>query len=66
MCVIIYSRKDIIVRIFDDEEYEKNEDFYVELGEPSLTRRGSGITSVFLLESVYSIQIVQRCALTYI
>ena len=41
-CLFDFFRKYIKVRIFDDEEYEKNEEFYVELGEPSLTRRGSG------------------------
>ncbi|XP_045175508.1 sodium/calcium exchanger 1-like isoform X3 [Mercenaria mercenaria] len=36
------TEKYISIRIYDDEEYEKNEEFFVELGEPSLTRRGSG------------------------
>ncbi|XP_045175499.1 sodium/calcium exchanger 1-like isoform X2 [Mercenaria mercenaria] len=35
------TEKYISIRIYDDEEYEKNEEFFVELGEPSLTRRGS-------------------------
>ena len=30
------------MRIFDDEEYEKNEVFYIEMDEPRLIRRGSG------------------------
>jgi len=32
----------VTVKIFDDEEYEKNEDFFITLNEPALTRRGSG------------------------
>ena len=40
--MFVSSRKFIKVRIFDDEEYEKNEVFSIELGEPYLTRRGSG------------------------
>ncbi|ELU04186.1 hypothetical protein CAPTEDRAFT_128764 [Capitella teleta] len=32
----------INVRIVDDEEYEKQETFYVELGQPKLVRTGSG------------------------
>lgn len=35
------TEKYIKIRIYDDEEYEKNEDFFVQLGEPYLTRRGS-------------------------
>ncbi|XP_052275965.1 sodium/calcium exchanger 3-like isoform X3 [Dreissena polymorpha] len=35
------TEKYITIRIFDDEEYEKNEDFIVQLGEPYLARRGS-------------------------
>ncbi|XP_052769967.1 sodium/calcium exchanger 1-like isoform X2 [Mya arenaria] len=35
----------IKIHIIDDEEYEKNEDFIVTLGEPSLTRRGSDLDS---------------------
>jgi hypothetical protein len=30
------------VRIVDDEEYEKNETFYIELGEPILLKSASG------------------------
>ena len=30
------------MRIYDDEEYEKNEVFYIEMDEPRLIRRGSG------------------------
>ncbi|CAH1792464.1 unnamed protein product [Owenia fusiformis] len=36
------TEKYIAVRIIDDEQYEKNETFFVELGEPRLVRRGSG------------------------
>lgn len=35
----------------DDEEYEKNEVFYLELEEPRLVRRGSGVFSVSCLPS---------------
>jgi len=31
----------IKIRLVDDEEYEKNEVFYIELGEPTLYKRGS-------------------------
>jgi len=34
----------ITVHIIDDEEYEKDETFYIEIGEPRLLRRGSGKT----------------------
>ncbi|XP_070578504.1 sodium/calcium exchanger 3-like isoform X2 [Ptychodera flava] len=33
--------KYITIRIMDDEEYEKNENFFIELGEPKLIKRGS-------------------------
>ncbi|XP_006812379.1 sodium/calcium exchanger 3-like isoform X2 [Saccoglossus kowalevskii] len=36
------TSKFINVKIIDDEEYEKNENFYVELGEPRLVKRGQG------------------------
>ena len=39
MCYRAYIK----VRIIDDEEYEKNETFYIELGEPRLVRTGSGM-----------------------
>ncbi|XP_078000888.1 sodium/calcium exchanger 3-like [Glandiceps talaboti] len=32
----------ITVRIIDDEEYEKNENFFLELGEPKLLRKSNG------------------------
>ena len=35
-------RKFIEVTIIDDEEYEKEENFYVELGQPKLIKRGNG------------------------
>jgi hypothetical protein len=39
----------IRIRIYDDEEYEKNEVFYIELDEPCLLRKGSGIYHKYLL-----------------
>jgi len=33
--VLTLSRKDIKIRIIDDEEYEKDEEFYVFLGQPT-------------------------------
>lgn len=38
----IIFRKAILLKIFDDEEYEKNETFQIHLDEPSIVRRGSG------------------------
>lgn len=38
----INFRKAILLKIFDDEEYEKNETFQIHLDEPSIVRRGSG------------------------
>jgi len=35
-------RKYIVVPICDDEEYEKNVVFYIELGEPRLIRTAAG------------------------
>ncbi|XP_052106299.1 sodium/calcium exchanger 3-like isoform X1 [Mytilus californianus] len=35
------TEKMIHIRIFDDEEYEKNEEFYLVLDEPCLLRKGS-------------------------
>ena len=40
--VVVCYRGFIKVRIIDDEEYEKNEVFYVELGEPRLVKTVSG------------------------
>ncbi|XP_038072964.1 sodium/calcium exchanger 1-like [Patiria miniata] len=36
------KKKFIEVTIIDDEEYEKEENFYVELGQPKLIKRGNG------------------------
>lgn len=38
----IVFRKTILLKIYDDEEYEKNETFQIHLDEPSIVRRGSG------------------------
>ncbi|XP_065944962.1 sodium/calcium exchanger 3 isoform X2 [Magallana gigas] len=35
------TEKAILLKIFDDEEYEKNETFQIHLDEPSIVRRGS-------------------------
>uniref|UniRef100_K1QT19 Sodium/calcium exchanger 2 n=1 Tax=Magallana gigas TaxID=29159 RepID=K1QT19_MAGGI len=37
-----FLRKAILLKIFDDEEYEKNETFQIHLDEPLIVRRGSG------------------------
>lgn len=42
LIIVVFFRAYIKVKIIDDEEYEKNETFYVELDEPILVRRGSG------------------------
>lgn len=47
LSVFIFFRKVIIIKIFDDEEYEKNEEFYLVLDEPCLLRKGSG-TYIFI------------------
>lgn len=36
------TEKTILLKIYDDEEYEKNETFQIHLDEPSIVRRGSG------------------------
>ncbi|XP_048732441.1 sodium/calcium exchanger 3-like isoform X3 [Ostrea edulis] len=36
------TEKTILLKIYDDEEYEKNETFQIHLEEPSIVRRGSG------------------------
>lgn len=47
--ILLYYRQLIRIRIYDDEEYEKNEVFYIELDEPCLLRKGSGIYHKYLL-----------------
>ncbi|XP_070771585.1 sodium/calcium exchanger 1b isoform X15 [Enoplosus armatus] len=42
--------KIIKVKVIDDEEYEKNKTFYVEIGEPRLVERG--ISSLLVFENV--------------
>ena len=37
-----FDRKYIVVNICDDEEYEKNVVFYLELGEPKLIKTAGG------------------------
>ncbi len=39
----------IKIRVIDDEEYEKNETFYLEIGEPVLTHSGAGINTIFFI-----------------
>lgn len=47
-----FFRKLINIKIFDDEEYEKNEEFYLVLDEPCLLRKGSG-TYIFIYKYVF-------------
>lgn len=39
-----YSRKYVVINVCDDEEYEKNVVFYIELGEPRLVKTAAGET----------------------
>lgn len=52
MCVFVF-RQTIQIRIIDDEEYEKHENFYIVLEEPRWMKRGiSGrVVGVFERES---------------
>ena len=42
-CYFHLCRKYIEVTIIDDEEYEKDVNFFIQLGEPRLIRRGEGM-----------------------
>ncbi len=58
--VLVFYRAYIKVRIVDDEEYEKNEVFYIEIDEPRLVRAGSGERSAHpprILVSVNSLRL---------
>ena len=53
MCVWSFCRKNIEINVIDDEEYEKNETFYVVLGEPKVVKKeedkdsGAGTDEVY-------------------
>ncbi len=39
------------MRIYDDEEYEKNEVFYIEIDEPRLLTKGGGCFRKFSVQT---------------
>lgn len=59
----IIFRKAILLKIFDDEEYEKNETFQIHLDEPSIVRRGSG--NQFIAKTQTSLITIYDCILYF-
>lgn len=51
--LLSYFRKNIEVNVIDDEEYEKNETFYVVLGEPKVVKNDEDDDSGAGTEEIY-------------
>ena len=51
--MLSYFRKNIEVNVIDDEEYEKNETFYVVLGEPKVVKNDEDDDSGADTEEIY-------------